>query len=74
VQDNGIGRKKAQEIKGNVLNGSKHQSKGIAVSTERLKAMKGSNGEHGDIQFTDLYNEDGAAAGTRIAINFPILN
>lgn len=74
VEDNGIGRKKAQEIKGNVLNGSKHQSKGIAVSTERLKAMKGSNGEHGDIQFTDLYNEDGSAAGTRIAINFPILN
>jgi len=74
VEDNGIGRKKAQEIKGTALNGSRHQSKGIAVSTERLKAMKSSNGEHGDISFTDLYNDDGTAAGTRIEINFPILN
>ncbi len=74
VEDNGIGRKKAQEIRGIALNGSKHQSKGIAVSTERLKWMKSSDGEHGDIHFTDLYNEDGTAAGTRITINFPILN
>lgn len=74
VEDNGIGRKKAMEIKGIELNGTRHQSKGIAVSTERLTSMKGSNGEHGDIIFTDLYNEDGTAAGTSIEINFPILN
>lgn len=74
VEDNGVGRKKAQEIKGITMNGSKHQSKGIAVSTERLKSMKSSCGELGHINFTDLYNEDGTAAGTRIEINFPILN
>lgn len=74
VQDNGVGRKKAQEIKGLTLNGSKHQSKGISVSTERLKSMKSSNGDYGTIDFKDLYANDGSAAGTRIEIHFPILN
>lgn len=74
VEDNGVGREKAQEIKGISMNGSKHQSKGIAVSTERLKSMKSSDGGTGNIEFKDLYNDDGTAAGTRIEINFPILN
>jgi len=74
VEDNGVGRKKAQEVKGITVNGAKHQSKGISVSTERLKAMKGSNGDYGTIDFKDLHKSDGTAAGTRIAIHFPILN
>ncbi len=74
VEDNGVGRKKAQEIKGISMNGTRHQSKGIAVSTERLMSMKSSGGESGNIEFKDLYTDDGAAAGTRIEINFPILN
>ncbi|MFT3681214.1 MAG: histidine kinase [Ferruginibacter sp.] len=74
VEDNGVGREKAKEIKAISSNGSAHQSKGIAVSTERLLSMKNSEGEQGNIVFTDLRNEDGSAAGTRIEINFPTLN
>ncbi|MBL0357174.1 MAG: histidine kinase [Chitinophagaceae bacterium] len=72
VEDNGVGRQKAKEIKGIVANGSSHQSKGIAVSTERLKAMKNKTGAEGSIAFTDLMDKAGNAAGTRVAIDFPI--
>lgn len=72
VEDNGVGRKKASEIKGVSLNGTNHQSKGIAVSTERLKALKNTDGESGSILFVDLHANDGTSAGTRIEINFPI--
>ena len=72
VEDNGVGRHKAKEIKGISPNGSTHQSKGIAVSTERLKAMKNKTGSEGSIGFTDLEDAAGNAAGTRVAINFPI--
>ncbi|HMO62758.1 MAG TPA: histidine kinase [Ferruginibacter sp.] len=74
VEDNGIGREKARAIKGISPSGAKHQSKGIAVSVERLKAMKNSAGEEGNIVFTDLFAADGTAAGTRVEINFPIIN
>ena len=72
IEDNGVGRKKASEIKGVPLNGSNHQSKGIAVSTERLKALRNKDGESGSINFVDLHDADGSATGTRIEINFPI--
>jgi hypothetical protein len=54
------------------LNGVNHQSKGIAVTTERLKAMRNIAGEEGSIVFIDKQHADGTAAGTRIEINFPI--
>ena len=72
IEDNGVGRKQAAAVKGVSLNGVNHQSKGIAVTTERLKAMRNIAGEEGSIVFIDKQNEDGSAAGTRIEINFPI--
>lgn len=72
IQDNGVGRQQAKAIKGLSPHGSTHQSKGIAVSTERLKAMKGRTGSEGNIIFTDLSDEAGNATGTRVSINFPI--
>jgi LytS/YehU family sensor histidine kinase len=74
IEDNGVGRKKSQELKGIAPHGSSHQSRGIAVSTERLKAMKNRAGEEGHIKFIDLQHADGTAAGTRIEIDFPIIN
>ncbi len=72
IEDNGVGRKQAAAIKGVSLNGVNHQSKGIAVTTERLKAMKNIAGEEGTVVFIDKQQADGTAAGTRIEINFPI--
>jgi putative methionine-R-sulfoxide reductase with GAF domain/anti-sigma regulatory factor (Ser/Thr protein kinase) len=72
IEDNGIGRDKAKEVK--IANGKAkdHVSKGIQVSMERLKSMKDAYGETGELRITDLVDDKGEPCGTRIEISFPI--
>jgi LytS/YehU family sensor histidine kinase len=74
IEDNGVGRTKASEIKSLSGQDKQHTSKGIAVSEERLKTMKSSYGKPGSIQINDLVNAEGEGIGTQIIINFPIQN
>jgi len=74
IQDNGVGRDKAAEIKNLTGSDKKHTSKGIAVSEERLKTLKNGLGHHGAIQINDLVGADGESMGTQVVINFPIQN
>ncbi|MEO6723277.1 MAG: histidine kinase, partial [Ferruginibacter sp.] len=55
VQDNGVGRAKALEIKNN--NKPEHQSYGIQITTERIH-LHNRNGKPGDIVITDMMDED----------------
>jgi sensor histidine kinase YesM len=71
VEDNGIGRTKAKELKIKTGQDKKHTSKGIDVSEERLKAMQ-SNGVAGSITIMDLVDESKNPTGTRVEIIFPI--
>ena len=74
VEDNGIGREKANETKLTTGQGNKHTSKGIAVSIERLHAMGNGNGKRGAMRIIDLKDEKGSAMGTKVEIIFPIKN
>ncbi|GAB2835639.1 sensor histidine kinase [Ferruginibacter profundus] len=74
IEDNGVGRGKASEIKGLTGSDKKHTSKGIAVSEERLKTLTNSLGKNGSIQIHDLVDIDGEGLGTKVVINFPIQN
>jgi ligand-binding sensor domain-containing protein/putative methionine-R-sulfoxide reductase with GAF domain len=74
VEDNGIGREKSREAKLATGHGSKHTSKGIQVSKERLKAMNNGNGREGSLQIFDLKDEKGNATGTQVEIIFPTQN
>jgi ligand-binding sensor domain-containing protein/putative methionine-R-sulfoxide reductase with GAF domain len=75
IEDNGVGREKARAIRGFAASGvQQHQSKGIAVSIERLLSLKTASGETGQLEFIDLKNKQGVAAGTRVVINFPNIN
>jgi ligand-binding sensor domain-containing protein/putative methionine-R-sulfoxide reductase with GAF domain len=74
VEDNGIGRQKAREMKLSTGQDKNHTSKGIAVSMERLKAMQKNGGAPGALEIQDLIDEQGHAQGTRIDIHLPILN
>ncbi len=74
IEDNGIGRQKAREMKLSTGQGTNHTSRGIAVSIERVEAMTGENGSAGSIEIHDLHNEAGQASGTRVEIKLPILN
>jgi LytS/YehU family sensor histidine kinase/ligand-binding sensor domain-containing protein len=73
IEDNGIGRNKATELKIKTGQDKKHTSKGIQVSEERLKAMH-YNGTVGSVIIHDLFDEKGTASGTQVEINFPNKN
>jgi sensor histidine kinase YesM len=74
IEDNGIGRQKASELKMSSGKDKKHTSKGIEVSMERLMALQQNGGRHGSLQIIDLKDKQGQALGTRVEINFPIQN
>jgi Histidine kinase/Y_Y_Y domain/Two component regulator propeller len=68
VQDNGVGRKKAQEIK--ELNKPEHQSYGIQITSERIH-LHNQNSKMDDIVITDLTGEDGPG-GTTVKVKLKI--
>jgi len=74
IEDNGVGRKRSEEAKKANGQDRGHISKGIKVSLERLKTIHNQEGNEGSLNITDLYDEKGHAAGTRVEINFPIQN
>ena len=72
VQDNGIGRKKSNELKISTGQGSKHKSKGIEVSVERLKNMRNDSGVCGKMNIIDLKDDAGNIKGTKVELYFPV--
>ncbi|MBC7873621.1 MAG: histidine kinase [Ferruginibacter sp.] len=74
IEDNGIGRKKAGEMKITTGQGKTHTSKGIEVSKERLRTLQTKDGKEGTIMIIDLADTNGLPIGTRVEINFPIQN
>lgn len=72
IEDNGIGRAKAGERKQIAGSDKKHTSKGITVARERLLTVQKNGHPAGTIEFTDLVDDQGHPAGTRVDILFPI--
>jgi two-component system LytT family sensor kinase len=70
VEDNGIGR--ASSAKMQERRKEKHESLGIAISTQRLKLMYVDQDYGNLIKITDLYSEAGCCAGTRVEIRIPM--
>jgi LytS/YehU family sensor histidine kinase len=66
IYDNGIGRKKAAEIKSK--SAEKEKSLGLKITTDRLALLN--KNQHIDTfyEMHDLYDEDGNAAGTKVVI------
>ncbi len=69
VEDNGIGRTKALEIK--KLKDSKRQSMGTSITKERLDMLSNKLNEHLKISFVDLEDEQKRPLGTRVIIIIP---
>lgn len=67
IEDNGIGRKKAQEIRD--ASGIKRRSRGMLITRERLEILNKQNKEKFSVQVTDLYNDSNMPNGTRVEIN-----
>jgi LytS/YehU family sensor histidine kinase len=64
IRDNGIGRKKASELKSQLA--EHHKSMGLQITKERL-AILGEDKES-PVEVEDLYDETGLAAGTKVTI------
>jgi two-component sensor histidine kinase len=69
IQDNGIGRKKADEYKSRIK--VEYQSKGMSLTAERINILNRQLIDPITIEINDLTNESQQALGTRIIIRFP---
>ncbi len=70
VEDNGIGRTAAAEI---TSAGSKlHRSMSSQITMERLQAINRKARRKNTLKITDLYDDEGKAAGTRVEFEIPI--
>lgn len=69
VEDNGIGRKAATEIK--EASGLTRKSQGMEITRERLKILLSPFDVEDPIEIIDLTDESGNALGTRVRILIP---
>ena len=71
IEDNGIGRQKANELK--KKEGKGHHSKGMEITNTRIRLLN-ENGLSGKFQITtiDLCDNEGNPNGTRVEVTFPL--
>jgi tetratricopeptide (TPR) repeat protein len=72
IEDNGIGREEAQKRK--KTQGTNHNSLGTQIVTSRLDLVNSLYGTSLKTIYTDLKNEKGEPAGTKVEIHIPIIS
>ncbi len=70
IEDDGIGRKKAREIKQKSI--GKYESQGISLIDDRIHVLQRSLSQNIDYQIIDL-EENGRATGTKVVLKLPII-
>ena len=70
IEDNGIGRGTAQQIKSKTA--GQRKSYGMKITSDRLAMLNKLAGANASIQVFDLKNEDGTSAGTRVELVIPL--
>lgn len=70
ITDNGIGRKKAGELKSK--SAVKQKSMGMRITADRIALLKQQN--HTSIVINDLILENGSSGGTQVRIEIPVIN
>ncbi len=70
IEDNGIGRAKAQEYKSK--NAPTRKSIGMKLTEERLNNFSQDSATKASQEIIDLYDESGEACGTRVILKIPI--
>jgi len=72
IEDNGIGREKAMEIK--QKSGLIQKSQGIIITKERLDILNKHLKNKISVEITDLKDEAGNASGTRVRLVIPFID
>ncbi len=71
VEDNGIGREKADRIRKE--KNKNHNSLGTKITESRLRLVNELYGNRMQVKYTDLKNESGNPTGTSVEITIPII-
>jgi hypothetical protein len=71
VEDNGIGRKKAMELKAK-KSGIARRSMGMIITQDRMEIINKLYDTQTAVQVTDLEDDKGNAAGTRVVLTIPV--
>ena len=66
VTDNGIGREQASAY--NSQNKPYHKSVGLKITENRVRIFNGQQSTNENIVITDIYNDQGGAAGTSVSV------
>ncbi len=69
IEDDGVGREKAMEIKNQ--SGFKHKSRGMIITKERLEILNKQTKGRISVNVIDLKDENGNALGTKVEIVIP---
>lgn len=70
IEDDGIGRQKAAELKSKT--GTNHKSFGTKITAERLDIFKNLYNINATVSFEDLKNTSNSETGTKVSIEIPI--
>lgn len=71
IEDNGIGRERSAAIKEQKIGAMHFESKGTKLSEQRIRLLN-TSGNPAELGYTDLYNDAGEVAGTRVTIRIPL--
>ena len=71
IEDNGIGRKQAEEIR--LKTKPDHQSMGIVITESRLRLINKLYGSEMVINTIDLTDSNGSPSGTRVELIIPVM-
>src|SRR5258706_13239775 len=70
ITDDGIGRKKAAELKSK--SAAPHKSLGMSITASRIALLKGKNNIEDYVTITDLVLADGSSGGTEVFLKIPV--
>lgn len=70
IEDNGIGRKAAEQIKSNLH--VEYQSKGMQLTERRIGLHNYGAAKKISFEVIDMYHDDGTAAGTKVIVKIPL--
>ncbi|HRP32399.1 MAG TPA: histidine kinase [Agriterribacter sp.] len=70
IEDNGVGRQKAEELKGKTAFSRK--SLGMQLTENRLVLMGRQAGTNASVGIEDIQDEQGLALGTKVTLNIPV--
>ncbi|WP_158267559.1 sensor histidine kinase [Adhaeribacter arboris] len=70
ISDDGVGRKKAAELKSKSAN--KHKSFGMQVTAERIRIINQLYNIHAETQIQDLEDTRGDPCGTKVVLQIPV--